>query len=518
MVDGPFPTFPRRRLKLWRSATGKIRLEKFVRWVASLEDAAKQVYIREISWVKEPRFPSHEYILLPFGDKSNPDTIYDTTLRLERDTDSWFKIFGSWFGSNCRDTVSMWSSSLAAQHSNDRQIAHIAVNRTDIDIRYIAILLEVIGKTADEYRVWSYNCWWYAGCLWRNLVRCIGSNHCRFQVMHREGQIAKFAEFLAESRMSSGVDEWDAVTFFRFQTFSHLAAVERAAWSNSELEAATKYIEEIFELQVSGKLKGQFSLMEGFQKTPASPSSVNEAMAEFGGPFSQAEDLQTTSPAANEAMAEFGGPFGQAEDLQTTPPAANMVMAESPNIHYSPSPCLALSAPLPLNNVVDATHRWRQAGIVRSVHDAAAVQEFETLAWMGPIYDGRYRIQHLHSGLLVHVPGIRDSTPLCATFKLYRTTVWEVTSGFDGTQMFTCGANRQRLHSFLRTSRYYHPMGDMIIGYNFLGSKSSTKSNFTVGEIKDRPGIYTISPTNSKLFCGLSDAEEDTAVSVGSIS
>ncbi|KDQ61711.1 hypothetical protein JAAARDRAFT_190438 [Jaapia argillacea MUCL 33604] len=210
MVDGPFSTFPHRRRRL-PATTGKISVKRFVQWVASLQGTAEQVFIREISWAKEAGFPSHEYILLTFGGKDDSNPIFDTTLRLERDVNSWFKIFGSRFGlgSNCRDTVSIWSSSLAAQHSGDRTIAYIAVNRTDIDLRHIALLLEVIGAA----KVWSFNCWWYAGCLWSNLARCIGSNYCRFRRPHREGQVEKFADFLAESRGSRGADEWDAMNF-----------------------------------------------------------------------------------------------------------------------------------------------------------------------------------------------------------------------------------------------------------------------------------------------------------------
>ncbi|KDQ61696.1 hypothetical protein JAAARDRAFT_519068 [Jaapia argillacea MUCL 33604] len=101
----------------------------------------------------------------------------------------------------------------------------------------------------------------------------------------------------------------------------------------------------------------------------------------------------------------------------------------SPIIHYSPSPAFIPSHRLPLHGAVAATSEWCQAEPDRSVHDEATVQEFQTLAWTGPIYDGHYPIQHLSSGLLAHVPGIRDSTPLCATSKPYFTTKWEVTSG-----------------------------------------------------------------------------------------
>ncbi|KDQ61698.1 hypothetical protein JAAARDRAFT_45239 [Jaapia argillacea MUCL 33604] len=78
----------------------------------------------------------------------------------------------------------------------------------------------------------------------------------------------KFAKFLAETRGSKGVDEWDAMTFSHFQSYSHLASVERAAGDNTELEHATEYIEEIFEIWASGKFKGQFSQTEGLHKTP----------------------------------------------------------------------------------------------------------------------------------------------------------------------------------------------------------------------------------------------------------
>ncbi|KDQ61697.1 hypothetical protein JAAARDRAFT_31157 [Jaapia argillacea MUCL 33604] len=149
MADNPFTTFPPQL----HSTTGKITAKTFVQWVASLGDTAEEVFVREISWVKEPHFPSHEYILLTFSDNSHPNTSDDTTLRLERDTDSWFKIFGSWFRSNCKDTVSISSTSLTAQHSGDRTIACITVNRTDIDLRYIALLLEVVRMAADEYKI-----------------------------------------------------------------------------------------------------------------------------------------------------------------------------------------------------------------------------------------------------------------------------------------------------------------------------------------------------------------------------
>ncbi|KDQ61713.1 hypothetical protein JAAARDRAFT_31175 [Jaapia argillacea MUCL 33604] len=339
MVGGPptFSTFPQCHQWFWDYAAGRIGVAEFVEWVASLSDTAEQVFVREISWAKEPGFPSHEYILLTFADISNPT--HDTTLRLERDTDSWLKIFGSWlgFGSNCRDTVLIWSSSLATQHSSDRSIAHIAVTRTDIDLRHIALILQAIGQAANEYKVWSFNCWWYAGCLWRNLARWIGSNHCRFRRLRGEDQMENIAEFLAKSKQSKPVDEWDPMTFYHFQTFSHLAAVERASWDITRLKEATGYIEQLIELRVSVKFKSEFSETEGLQKTPDSSPVVDEATAESG------------------------------------------------NLDIIPS---ASSPPLPPHEVVHITS-WGHQGSVNDITQAPA--------WSGPVFNDRYRIQNLSS-------------------------------------------------------------------------------------------------------------------------
>ncbi|KDQ62026.1 hypothetical protein JAAARDRAFT_190426 [Jaapia argillacea MUCL 33604] len=458
MVDGPFSTFPLHRRKLWNGARGKISVNRFNQWVASLQNTAEQVFVREISWVKQPRFPSHEYILLTFGGKFDPNPIYGMTLRLERDANSWFKIFGSWFGSNCRDTVSISSSSLTAQHSGDRTIAYIAVNRTDIDLRHITLLLEVIGKAADQYKIWSFNCWWYAGCLWRSLLMFIGSNHCRFHLMRRDGQVERFAEFLANTRGLKGAVEWDAMTFCQFQTFSHLATVERASWDNTALDEATGYIEDILKIQVLGKFKGELNHTEGFHNTPTFTSAVNEAIAEFG-------DLDIL-PSPRSALLPLRMTLGQ---LQVDDPD-------------------------------------------RSVHDTTSLQEFQDLAWSGPVHHGCYRIQHLSSRQLVHVPGVRDCTPLRATSKLHPTTVWEARSLDDDTLMFNCCVTVQQLCVLLDESRYYQPgVDDAIVGCNFSGSVEPSQSHFTVREIKKK-GIYTISPAHSELFWNLSDDEEDTVV------
>ncbi|KDQ61695.1 hypothetical protein JAAARDRAFT_31156 [Jaapia argillacea MUCL 33604] len=457
-VEGPFSSLHSRR-----SATEKLSVKRFIAWATSLDlqGIADQVFIREISWVKEPGFPSHEYILLTFGDISNPNPSHDTTLRLERDTNSWFKIFGSWLGlgSNCRDTVSICGSSVAAQHSGDRTIAHIAVSRTDIDLRHITVLLEVIAKAADEYRVWSYNCWWYAGCLWRNLVRCIGSNHCRFQMLHKESQVGKFEEFLAHSRGSRGADEWDAMAFSHFQTFSHLAALERTSWDNSELEDATKYIEQFFELQLLGKLDGSFSQTEGLQKTLASA------------------------------------------------PVANAVDAE-PDDHLDiiPSP----SSPR-LPERLDSVSDDEGLEIDSPVQDVTSLPELEALAWSGPVLDGRYRIQNLRSGHLVHAPESMDRTLLRATRKLHPTTIWNVETCGDGGFRFRCHRNSQCLCVHLYPfGACKVSVGDPIVGCNVTRATSQA-FDFSIRESNDK-GVYSISPVLSTLFWGLSDDEEITEV------
>ncbi|KDQ58403.1 hypothetical protein JAAARDRAFT_78157 [Jaapia argillacea MUCL 33604] len=448
MAENPrFSTFPLNRGKFGRFSRGKISAKTFIQWAASLHDAAELAYIREISWAKERSFPSHEYIILVFGDKFHPNVIYDTALRFERDTESWFKIFGSLCGSNYNDTVSKWSSAHDAQNSGDRIIAHIAVNRTDIDLRHIAILLEVVGKAADLYRVWSFNCWWYAGCLRRNLARTIGSKRCRFQIPpHKEGQIEKFTEFLAGS---TAVDEWDAMTFFRFQAFSHLATIERASWDNTDLKEATKYIEAYFEIRVLGKFEGAFSQTEGLQKTPASAPPAAELAGALEPP-------------------DRGDIAASLRSSQTRTSAANS-QTEDPFLQ-----------------------------------DVASLHDIEALAWRGPVLDGTYRIQNLFSGRLVCVPDIQHSTFLRTTPKLHRTTMLRIESCRDGGLTFSCLDSHQRIEAnFLK-------VGDVIAGYN-TAYEIPEISHFKTREIEET-GIYTISPLFSTLFWGLSDGEEDTVV------
>ncbi|KDQ61701.1 hypothetical protein JAAARDRAFT_519149 [Jaapia argillacea MUCL 33604] len=145
-------------------------------------------------------------------------------------------------------------------------------------------------------------------------------NHYGFRLIHREGQMKKFAKFLAETRGSKGVDEWDAMTFSHFQTYSHLAPVERAAGDNTQLEDATEYIEEIFEIRVSGKFKGQISQTEGLYRTPASAPAVNEAMV-VGTPVISSS---SSEPVGSDSLTSYAyqQQYETASASQPTPPAS----------------------------------------------------------------------------------------------------------------------------------------------------------------------------------------------------
>ncbi|KDQ56228.1 hypothetical protein JAAARDRAFT_207956 [Jaapia argillacea MUCL 33604] len=140
----------------------KVSVTKFVNWAQS-PDASNELVgtvIKAIFWMRHRGSPAHEYLEIVLDGEW-------LLLRIERDTDSWITFFRPKTRSICKDTVSvhMWTTS-------DTKLCSVQFDHDHSPtLTQLVDLLEIISESADFYNVWTLNCWWFASCIWTNLVK-----------------------------------------------------------------------------------------------------------------------------------------------------------------------------------------------------------------------------------------------------------------------------------------------------------------------------------------------------------
>ncbi|KDQ55103.1 hypothetical protein JAAARDRAFT_341184 [Jaapia argillacea MUCL 33604] len=224
----------------FKISPGRYSAQNFTKWIKSPEacsDGVDQLSILSAAWGKTDKAPSHEYLVVTL--RNSP-----STLRLERDTDSWSTLWSPKSRSNCKNTVTISDQFLDLVGRNDTILASFAFKYPAAPLISLASLLEIISQQADRYNVWTFNCWWYACCLWRNLAKCAERDNMCFRMNQEASEVRRLAD-------GEGFESWDAIKFAQVLEFVHLAALERT-WSRdsqtakSQLRKASEDIERLF--------------------------------------------------------------------------------------------------------------------------------------------------------------------------------------------------------------------------------------------------------------------------------
>ncbi|KDQ56300.1 hypothetical protein JAAARDRAFT_307819 [Jaapia argillacea MUCL 33604] len=226
----------------------QVDIETFIRWSTSSEassDSVDDLRISSIHWVKQPGTPSHEYLVVTFSG------VFDLSLRLERDTKSWKSLIGPKHSTVTRDTVIIANKVGDTLGARDETVARVTIQNQDIGVLHITLLLRVITDRVTAYNIWTTNCWWFVGCLWRNLVRCVNSDSMKFYF------VAEGKEEAWPMNQSRGGHTWNAGNFADFQQFQHLSLLGRIRGSigaKGEVERSSALVDNAYAKCLSGPL------------------------------------------------------------------------------------------------------------------------------------------------------------------------------------------------------------------------------------------------------------------------
>ncbi|KDQ59853.1 hypothetical protein JAAARDRAFT_192309 [Jaapia argillacea MUCL 33604] len=207
---------------------------RFRDWSAELDK--REARLVEMYWLKEPFFPGHEYVLLRYD--LNLSSIW---LRLERDSSSWMTILGhhqqetQTKRSRCKDKVTVRDSFSALAKPKDRVVASLfvahGVQSSFVTFLHLALLLRCLNHKAQNYDIVTFNCWWYAGCIWESVaywLRQAGSETF-FRIGTKNSEEKRVAGYIHPSRGQSLRSlDWEATIFPRNLLDAHLLIADRA--------------------------------------------------------------------------------------------------------------------------------------------------------------------------------------------------------------------------------------------------------------------------------------------------
>ncbi|KDQ53011.1 hypothetical protein JAAARDRAFT_61578 [Jaapia argillacea MUCL 33604] len=228
-------------------------VDKFVEWAHSGDaknDDIDLIYITDLNWMKEPGYPSHEFLLVSI---MGPQLKQPTALRIERDTESWATVFRPYSRSVCKDTVTLaesygWGSLLKTQPRQSQSLASVTFQSNNIPLLKLVILLDVISQSPGFYNVWTVNCWWFAETIWRNIVELAKENEMKFLLVEEE----ELARFWGSVTDGADVKNWDARKFGLVQEQLHAVCLMRAFGDNvakSKVDHWSKEVDDIFTLR-----------------------------------------------------------------------------------------------------------------------------------------------------------------------------------------------------------------------------------------------------------------------------
>ncbi|KDQ62189.1 hypothetical protein JAAARDRAFT_30090 [Jaapia argillacea MUCL 33604] len=189
-----------------------------------------------MAWGKTPGRPAHEYLIVGLD---------GAALRLERDAGSWASLVGPNYRDKCKDTVTISQSPDTLVKKGDQVLATLRFPPSVVRLSYLAALLELIMGTAKFYNVYTFNCWWFAGCIWSNLATCAEKQFLYFRVE-------------MEDIVAGGSHGLDPTQFAQRLHEGHLSGLKRlygepVASAKKELEMVSVLIESAFHHVVSSK-------------------------------------------------------------------------------------------------------------------------------------------------------------------------------------------------------------------------------------------------------------------------
>ncbi|KDQ50431.1 hypothetical protein JAAARDRAFT_584831 [Jaapia argillacea MUCL 33604] len=191
---------------------GQIGVKPFLNWTSSIEakvDCLGDQSILEMAWWKTPGsppvMPSHEYIVLKLN---------SVALRVERDATSWASALGPNFRGQCKDTVTVSRDDRDLRGKNDEIVASLRFPQSVALMSYLTLLLDFIFPMAKFYNLYTFNCWWFAAFLWRNLAKCGKEKILDFTV-------------LMEGIVSGRDDAMDPIRFSKMMHDQQLSMLQR---------------------------------------------------------------------------------------------------------------------------------------------------------------------------------------------------------------------------------------------------------------------------------------------------
>ncbi|KDQ55107.1 hypothetical protein JAAARDRAFT_341225 [Jaapia argillacea MUCL 33604] len=243
------PHFPSARN--FKISPGKFISRTFTKWLKSPEarsDGVDRLTILSVAWGKSNKVPSHEYLVVTLRNCSS-------SLRVERDSDSRSTLWSPKSRSSSKDTITIADHFLDLVGRDDTILASFAFKHPTVPLISLSTLLELISQQSDKYTLWTFNCWWYVGCLWRNLAkRAKGSDGVCFRMNEEVDEVRRFAD--------EGGEAWDAIGFGQVLQFVHLAALERTWYRDSkapksQLKKVSDDIDQMFSQSCGRMEKGK---------------------------------------------------------------------------------------------------------------------------------------------------------------------------------------------------------------------------------------------------------------------
>ncbi|KDQ59796.1 hypothetical protein JAAARDRAFT_33373 [Jaapia argillacea MUCL 33604] len=206
---------------------------RFYRWTRGFGNYHLQ--LSAMHWYKESTVPSHEYILLEFTSRSLKLSPF--TIRLERDSTSWFSLFGERNEDrrNCKDKLTLRLDSLKLIGPTDKLMASILIPQHQysvITLLHIAHLQQMLNEKAPVYDLFTYNCWWYAGCIWENVAYWLRQSGAEvvftLDLGTPDDEVIEEMTQAVPSQAGVRPLDWEATIFPRKLLHAHIMTARRA--------------------------------------------------------------------------------------------------------------------------------------------------------------------------------------------------------------------------------------------------------------------------------------------------
>ncbi|KDQ59850.1 hypothetical protein JAAARDRAFT_33420 [Jaapia argillacea MUCL 33604] len=230
----------------------QLQWERFWDWSIRPDNYCAK--LSEVYWYKEFKAPGHEYIVLKFA---FPDS--SAWVRLERDSTSWLSIFGQQEDTarrNCKDKLTVRDGLSELIKPNDRIMASISISLAHrdsgfINFLHLALLQRKLNEKAPVYDLITFNCWWYAGCVWENVAYWLrqSGTEATFKLyagVHDDEVVNEMVQ--AHPGATLRPLDWEATIFPRKLLLAHVTTARRVfpgRKSGKKLDDVYKASEEI---------------------------------------------------------------------------------------------------------------------------------------------------------------------------------------------------------------------------------------------------------------------------------